>query len=226
MKDLRKVFERGGLHVFRTTLPPIGVNTYFLFDETTLVIVDPGFGAFDLVQKEFPDNRDTPNVLITHAHYDHVSGLGEFPNKRIYLSAAAEPGLYAPEENLSDQFCKNGFCLSRDEGTIFILPEGPATIGSLRFRTWILPGHTAGDALYDFDDFLLCGDILFENSIGRTDFPGSSERLMEQSLRKLFAFLKTQNPDKLIFPGHMSAFTVRHAVTRNPFLTVFENPSV
>ena len=55
MKDLRTVSDCGGIKVFRTTLPPIGVNTYFLTDGSTLVIIDPGYGAFDLAQKEFPD---------------------------------------------------------------------------------------------------------------------------------------------------------------------------
>jgi len=226
LKDLRIVSDCGGIKVFRTTLPPIGVNTYFLTDGSTLVIIDPGYGAFDLAQKEFPDYLETLNVLITHAHYDHVSGLSEFPRKRIYISEAAEPGLYFPEKNLSDQFSKNGFRLSREAETVVLLTEGPAEIFSLRFHTWVLPGHTPGDALFDFGCCLFCGDILFEYAIGRTDFPGSSERLMKQSLKKLYALLKEQNPEKLIFPGHMNAFTVRHALEHNPFLTVYTNLSV
>ncbi|HNW46913.1 MAG TPA: MBL fold metallo-hydrolase [Thermotogota bacterium] len=225
MKDLRLVFDHGGFKVYRATLPPIGVNTYFLTDDTTLLVIDPGTGAFDLVRKGFEQFEEATGILITHTHYDHIAGLREFPRKRIFLSQAAKPGLFSPEKNLSQQLSKRGLSLSQDEETVLVLSEGPTDVGSLRFETWILPGHTPGDALFDFGCCLFTGDILFENSIGRTDFPGASERAMSRSLRRLYTYLKTQQPNKPVFPGHMNAFTVRDALERNPYLAIFREIS-
>lgn len=218
MKELKKVYEGEGYVVYRSTLPPIGVNTFFIIHGDSLLLVDPGLGCGWIVEKYYPELLPTLKILLTHTHFDHIAGIPDFKGCTIRVSAGCKAGLYTPEMNLSTQFGGAPFVIDADAFVIEETIEGHQTSDPLEWDALSLPGHTPGDMIYDFGGFLFSGDVLFERAIGRTDFPFSNEEQMEISLDKLSAYLKKKDARALIFPGHMTSFTVEYTLKHNPFL--------
>jgi glyoxylase-like metal-dependent hydrolase (beta-lactamase superfamily II) len=217
MKDAKVIYGEEKLSVLRSTLPPIGVNTYFIRTNTQLVVIDPGYGTKGIIDEYFNSYLSSCDIIITHAHYDHIAGLQEFDTGQIHLSGPAQKALSNPELNLSSSFSK-GLTFPENRFSTYTIDDGKYTIGGLSFYALLLPGHTCGDLFLDFGKFMFSGDILFENSIGRTDFKGSDALQMERSLRMLTTYLKKKNPGDRIFPGHLNFFTVGYALSNNPFL--------
>ncbi len=115
MKNIKLIYKTAALKLYKAVLPPIGVNTYFININDTLLITDPGIGASDLL-KEIDADFENIAVLITHSHLDHIAGIDEFPNEDILISKEALPGLYDPFENLSADFGGNSFMIVLQKG--------------------------------------------------------------------------------------------------------------
>jgi len=77
------------------------------------------------------------------------------------------------------------------------------------------PGHTEGSTLYRLDEVVLTGDVLFAGSVGRTDLPGGSGRVMGETLRDV---VRALDPALAVVPGHGPTTTVGHELETNPFL--------
>ena len=96
--------------------------------------------------------------------------------------------------------------------------EEKVIFGELEFTVLATPGHSPGGIcfLLEREGILLCGDTLFKESIGRTDFPGGSlEQLLSSIKRKIMTL-----PDKVVcYPGHGDSTTVGAERVNNPFLT-------
>ena len=92
------------------------------------------------------------------------------------------------------------------------------TLAGITFKAYSLPGHTTGSAAYLVEEkgekWLFTGDVLFEDSIGRTDFPTGSLSQMRESLRRL----KNMDGEYLIFSGHGEDTTLEAERKRNMFL--------
>lgn len=200
-----KVYPRG-----------FGANSYILTaDGKNAVVIDPSSYA---VIREIEGRGLVPAyVLLTHCHFDHVmftqelQAMGakvvcldkEQPNVNTEVDLFSLAGV-ARKSFIVDKTVSHGeqFCLA-----------------GISFTAWSLPGHTSGSAAYLTEDgaekWLFCGDVLFEDSIGRTDFPTGSLSEMRESLR----FLKNLEGEYLIFSGHGEDTTLSREKARNPFLT-------
>ncbi len=218
MKNLKKVFETQSTSIFKAVLPPVGVNTYLLYMGDRLFIVDPGIGSSDL-----PDQNDTPysdiTLLITHSHFDHITGIDEFPDSKILITQAALPGLSDPSVNLSGDF-GGGTTVIQNRNTI-LLSIGENTYRDCTFQVMVYPGHTQGDTVFDFGDFIFTGDFVFCDSIGRTDFRFSDSDKMKKSLVKFRQSLSKKDPSTLILPGHMGVCSIKQLLEKNIFLSVY-----
>ncbi len=200
-----KVYPRG-----------FGANSYILTaDGKNAVIIDPSSYA---VVREIEGRGLVPAyVLLTHCHFDHVMFTQE-------LQAMGAKVICLDKEQLSvntevDLFSLAG--VARKPFTIdCTVSHGEQfCLAGISFTAWSLPGHTSGCAAYLTEDggerWLFCGDVLFEDSIGRTDFPTGSLSEMRESLR----FLKNLEGEYLIFSGHGEDTTLSREKARNPFLT-------
>lgn len=85
----------------------------------------------------------------------------------------------------------------------------------MKFKVLATPGHTPGGVCLMLDDIVFCGDTVFLESIGRTDFPGGSYRQLLQSIKDKILPL---GDNVHLLPGHGPATTVEHERRRNPFL--------
>ncbi|MDN5342735.1 MBL fold metallo-hydrolase [Oceanotoga sp. DSM 15011] len=177
---------------------PIGTNAYIIDEK---IIIDPGYGISNYINKE-----KEYDVWLTHAHFDHIKGIKEIKVKNLYLHPKDYELLKDPEKNLS--------IYTNEPFTIDIPYKDISNIT----RFIHTPGHTPGSIIIILENNLFTGDTIFSDSIGRTDFPGSSYEDMEKSLIKVKEFLQKNKNIKNIYPGHMNKTTRELILETNPYL--------
>lgn len=190
-------------------IPTVYVNCYLLIDEDSgaAAVIDPGDDIAASLLRLCADNGwDLRQVFLTHGHYDHVGGVNAirraFPNVTVYLhpADAGKEDQLLPTANL---------------GKVFLWREGDVVpVGSLQVEVLHTPGHTPGSVCLRCRDVLFTGDTLFAGSMGRTDFPGGSDRDMMVSLKRLGML----EGDFRVFPGHNEFSTLERERQGNPYL--------
>lgn len=202
-------------------------NCYFLYREggAECIVVDPadqGVNIFRALQK---NGFRVAGILLTHGHFDHIWGLDELRDAANAASDEdAEPVkayAYEAERVLLQDVDKN---VSRQAGRpcttyadVYVKDGQEITIAGMTCKVIATPGHTAGGCCYYFEEagFLLSGDTLFAESVGRTDFPTGSMSTLVRSVReKLFVL----PDDTKVYPGHGESTTIGHEKEYNPFL--------
>jgi glyoxylase-like metal-dependent hydrolase (beta-lactamase superfamily II) len=195
---------------------PIETNSYVVIDDSKeCLIIDPSSGVDEILTLIREENLQPQAIVITHGHFDHIGGIpeviAEFPVLPVYIHPDEREMLTDPAQNMSimlgEQFSYNGH--------ICDLNEGPFSIGKIAGTVFVIPGHSPAGCALLIDKFLLCGDILFASSIGRTDFPGGSQtRLVNGIHEKLMPL----DDDITVCPGHMGRTTIGRERRMNPFL--------
>lgn len=200
---------------------PFQENTYVVYDETNEgVIVDPG--CYDAHEKReladfVNDNGLHVKMLLnTHCHIDHILGnafVKEKFNVKLYVHATEEFVLNA-QKILAPHY---GMHLYQESKPDAYLKEGDVVeFGNQKFSVLFVPGHSPGHlAFYNEKEHLvLAGDVLFQNSIGRTDLPGGNFNTLINSIhQKLF----TLPDDVIVYPGHGSETSIGIEKRTNPF---------
>jgi len=204
------------------TFSPVQENTYVLYNEQNkAIIIDPGcyFSAEQETLKNFiTDTQLEPvRLLNTHCHLDHVFGnkwVSETWNLELYLHEGEQQMLQlAP---LSGE--KWGLPFQNYKGPLHFLAEGDTiSLGNDALRVILAPGHSPASICFYNEEqaFLIGGDVLFRESIGRTDLPGGNHETLLKSIReKLFVL-----PDEVVvYSGHGEPTTIGHEKRNNPFL--------
>ena len=171
------------------------------------IVVDPGLDSpveaqqiFDYIAKE---KLKVKLILNTHGHHDHISGDLIFQEKYgipIYIHRYDVPLLEALETNklYAPVLLENGSLIK---------------FGDESLKVMLTPGHTPGSICLVGEKVVFTGDTLFNDGIGRTDFPGGSLRAMRASLQKLAGL-----PDYLlVYPGHGPMSIIGEEKWNNPF---------
>jgi hydroxyacylglutathione hydrolase len=203
---------------------PVQENTYVVHNETgDCIIIDPGcyFGNERNELKEYIQNsRLRPKYLLnTHCHLDHVFGnkfIHDTYGLTLHIHEKEKPLLdYAPTSGLSW-----GLPFDNYRGELIFLREGDIIrLGEDELHVLFTPGHSPGHVSFwcAAQKFVLSGDVLFRQSIGRTDLPGGDFDTLIRSIReKLF----TLPEDTVVYPGHGEATTVGEEMRLNPFLKI------
>ena len=198
---------------------PLQCNCSVIGDETTRegMVIDPGDDIADVLHLIEKHNLKIKQIVITHAHIDHVGGAMKL------RAATGAPILlnqndYALLKMLDVQAAWIGM---KDPGKVQIDHSiGQAdtlTAGSLSADVIHTPGHTEGSVCLYFpvENKLIAGDTLFAGSIGRTDLPGGS---MEKIIRSLREKVMALPDDTLVVPGHGPLTTIGEERESNPFL--------
>src|SRR5215212_2043398 len=158
---------------------PVQENTYILYNEKKeCIVIDPGcyFQEEKEALRSFIDNNNlAPKLLLnTHCHLDHVFG-----NKFVAETYGLVLHLHKKEEGMLQMAPASGlmFNLPFDnyQGDFVFLKEGDSFfLDEDKFEVIETPGHSPGSICFycKEQDFIISGDVLFENSIGRTDLPG------------------------------------------------------
>lgn len=205
------------------TFNPFQENTYILSDETgQCVIVDPGClgGEEEAILADFIQSKGYQPVyaLYTHLHLDHVFG-SRFVKDRYHVVAMAhrdDLGVLSNTRNYAAMF---GITMDGDPAPIddTIEHEQVIDFGNSHLRAIHLPGHSPGSLVYHSaeSNFCLSGDVLFRQSIGRTDLPGGDHEKLIQGIANRLLVL----PDEtIVYPGHGPTTTIGFEKQKNPFL--------
>ncbi len=204
------------------TFSPVQENTYVLYNEDKeALIIDPGcyFTAEEEKLLQFITAKGlTPVKLInTHCHLDHVFG-----NKWVHRKFGLELHLHPLEEKVlafapaSGQMW--GLNFENYSGTLHFINDGDVIhLGNDRLQAILAPGHSPGSLCFycQAQDLLIGGDVLFYESIGRTDLPGGDHATLIKSItERLF----TLPGETVVYPGHGPETTIGHEKKHNPFV--------
>ena len=201
-------------------LGPIENNTYLIADMDTknAAVIDPSAASRELIQKIRENNWCLEYILITHAHFDHISGVkwlkGQFDNE---IKVALHPAdLELWQEGGSSKDFGFDFCAG-SEPDLILKNNQILQLGQTSIRVLHTPGHTPGHVTFSIEDALaaFCGDLIFYHGIGRTDLKISNEDDLMKSIKgKIFKL----DPKTALYPGHGPSTTVQEEIENNPFL--------
>ena len=203
--------------------PPFFKNGYLLACERSRVgiLVDPGDEIDDLIAAAASRGVKIERILLTHAHVDHVSGLGAARRATGAPIAVHRDDLFlyeaAPEHG---RFF--GYVVEQPPPPdTFYTPDARYRVGGYDVTVLHTPGHSPGGVCLAIGPAdspatdILTGDTLFAGSIGRTDLPGGDYATLLRSIRGvLLAF----PDDTAIHPGHGPSSTIGAERRSNPFL--------
>ncbi len=176
-------------------------NSFLLWQNREAVIIDPSIDADQLLQKmrELRDDGvQLTAIWNTHGHIDHVYDnalwKAEF-GAPIYCHAADHFFL----EHLREQSLWFGLAEPEVAQPDELLREGQTLkVGDLEVQVIELPGHSPGSVAFAFDDHLISGDVIFQNSYGRVDLPGADAPALARSLGRVLQMA----PQTQILCGH------------------------
>jgi glyoxylase-like metal-dependent hydrolase (beta-lactamase superfamily II) len=201
---------------------PFQVNTYILSDETNeCIIIDPGCVEEReekiLSQYISSQNLHPVKLLFTHSHIDHILGANFIANKYNLKSEIHKAGL--PIHMDGNKTAKMyGFEIEKViEPNDFIKDGDIIKFGDSEIKVVYTPGHADGSVCFisEKDKFVITGDVLFRDSIGRTDFPtGDFDVLMKSIHEKLF----TLPDDYTVYSGHGPETSIGYEKVNNPFI--------
>lgn len=201
-----------------------GEITYIVYDTKSLeaAIVDPGMST--PAEEEMVDafvareHLQLKYLVLTHLHIDHAWGVPHVKHQyKLPLTAHNDGGYLGAIMDAQAQM----FGLKSSPGRMEI--ENPLhhddtlTLGNEKLEVLHVPGHSPGGiALYaPTGGFLLAGDIIFRNSIGRTDLPGGDYRQLISGIKEK---ILTLPPQTVIYSGHGEPTTVGDEARTNPYL--------
>lgn len=207
------------LHIQPFCLGEWATNCYVVSTDTGHCwFVDAGFSPESMIQYVKDQGLEPQQIVLTHAHVDHIAGLSEvrshWPELPILIHTAEEKFLTEPLLNLS---------IALDQPVIAPAATGhlehgqKLTLDGFSFEIRHTPGHSPGGvSLVQHDrGVVLVGDALFAGSIGRTDFPTSKPEVLFESIRSQ---LYTLPDETTVLSGHGPPTTIGTEKTNNPFV--------
>lgn len=191
-------------------------NCYIIESKDNALVVDPGHEP-ERILRFIKDLKAAPaNIIATHTHFDHVLGVDgvrkaskapflihrdDLPMLESMQSRVREfMGFEVPPPPKVDGYVKDGELLR---------------LGGEAIRVLHTPGHSPGSISLSGDGYVLTGDALFNQSIGRTDLPGGDLNTLLHSIRgRLFKL----DDETVVYPGHGPETTIGDEKTANPFV--------
>ena len=196
--------------------PPIENNNYLLIDEESkeAVLIDcSGMEANeDLLLELKKHNATLKYILLTHGHFDHITGVPSYPDVEVLMYEddmgwVNNLNMYLPMLGLPEMEIPK---IDR-----FIVDSEIIKLGEKEIKVIHTPGHTQGGVCFLIENNLFSGDTIFRESVGRCDLEGGDfEQIVESIENKIF----TLPPKTTIFPGHGNKTTVEWEKAHNKFL--------
>jgi hydroxyacylglutathione hydrolase len=209
-ENVSRLLTKTIMDVKMLTLGPYQTNCYILTQGDEVLIIDPSAKG-DVIAKNIEPDKKVLAILLTHGHFDHFGGaqyLLDLYKCPFYIH---EDDVELIEDPMKNYSMNQNLTLKHDG---HFLEEGMMKLGGFEFFIMHTPGHSEGSVSLQFDDLLFAGDLIFKQSMGRTDLYGGNERQMFKSLKRL----KTFSQNLTIYSGHGPKTTLDFEKEHNPFL--------
>jgi len=196
-------------------------NTYLIWDETNeCIIIDAGNSTEQeniFLQKHIDEKNLKPvAALNTHCHIDHILGI-EFLQKTYGIEFWANKKDQYLLDSGQDTANIYGFSLENvPQINKNITEKDIIKFGNTELKVLEVPGHCSGHLAFynDENKIIFTGDVLFKETIGRTDLPGGDlDQLLDSIKNKIF----TLDSNYTVFSGHGENTSIRHEIANNPF---------
>jgi len=205
------------------TFNPFQENTYIVFDNTReCVIIDPGcFHPNErkmLVDYLSKEGLKPVRLLNTHCHLDHIFG-----NQFIFDQYGLLPEIHEDELPILESYpmVAERYGVPNAQPSPlpkrYIQKDEEITFGESKMKALLTPGHSPASISFYFEPegFVIAGDVLFYESIGRTDLPGGDYDTLLASIKRELLPMKDET---VVFSGHGQQTTIGHERQNNPFL--------
>ena len=204
------------------TFNPFSENTYIIHDDTNeCIIIDPGCyneaenqQLLDYIKSA---GLKPQKLILTHAHLDHIFGCNA-----MYKALGLAPYYHEKEKIVYDsaQSVAQHYGVFMQELPVpagYISIDDTINFGNTELSIIFTPGHSPGSVcfLHKETKTIIAGDVLFRESIGRTDLPGGDHATLINSIKKELLVL---DDDWKVYPGHGPSTTIGYERTHNPFL--------
>ncbi|MHB8840249.1 MAG: MBL fold metallo-hydrolase [Candidatus Aquicultor sp.] len=202
----------------RLVVGDLDSNCYLVASEPTkeAMVIDPGGSAGVIMDTIAAQGLDVKYIILTHGHFDHFEAALDVARKtgaKIGIHKLDAVALSEPSISLAFWLGENPETFTPD----FELTDGQVIkFGDLEAKILATPGHSPGSITVNIGNTLFTGDLLFHQSIGRTDFAGGSyESLLKSVREQIFKY-----PDQVkVYPGHGPSTTVGDERRNNPYFT-------
>jgi glyoxylase-like metal-dependent hydrolase (beta-lactamase superfamily II) len=213
------VSETPPLRAAIVPVTPLQQNCSLIWCTRTMrgAFVDPG-GDLDRLKAAAAEHSVTiEKILLTHGHIDHCGQAGIFAQELgVPIEGPHEEDLFwiARLEDDGHRYGIDGQPFQSDR---YLVDGDTVTVGNLTLNVRHCPGHTPGHVVFHHPESKLAivGDVLFQGSIGRTDFPrGNHQQLLDSITQRLWPM----GVDTHFVPGHGPMSTFGHERLTNPFV--------
>jgi glyoxylase-like metal-dependent hydrolase (beta-lactamase superfamily II) len=215
------------LKIGRMVLGTCATNTYFLYREggEECVVIDPADYGRQIFANLNKNGFRTVGILLTHGHFDHIWGVEAlkaaanevaehhgYAPVQVYACEAERELLADAHQNVSEQAGR----ACTIEADVYVSDGDEIDIAGIKCRVIATPGHTGGGCCFYFEEAQLCvcGDTIFQESVGRMDFPTGSMGTLVRSIKEKIFVLPEETT---LYPGHGDSTTVGHEKKYNPF---------
>jgi len=207
------------VRVERFSVGPLDNNLYLLTADTTpeAIVIDPSIDSEGVLDEIGRRGLRVKRILLTHAHIDHilmVKRFHEVTQAPVWLHEGDRP-LY---EHGAEQAASLGMPWPGSVPIAHAIQDGEE-VGApeIPIQAFHTPGHSPGSVTLATPEGLICGDVLFRGSVGRTDLPGGDWPVLVRSIReRLFRYPH----ETRVLPGHGPETTIGLEFRTNPFVGV------
>jgi hydroxyacylglutathione hydrolase len=201
-------------------LGPIENNTFLVSDSIghEAIVIDPSFNIKPVLDQIKYQKLRMKYILLTHAHFDHIAGVNElqkaFPHKPMVALHPSDLDLWRDRgEALACGYQMDPL----PDPDHFLKDNEILSIGDIHIDVLYTPGHSPGHVVFSIPEVqaIICGDVIFAGSIGRTDLTGGDHaQLLKSISSKIMCF----PDDTRLLPGHGPETTVGYERHNNPYL--------
>ncbi|ORF05210.1 hypothetical protein BGI15_10350 [Snodgrassella alvi] len=199
---------------------PFQQNAALLWDDVSreAVLTDVGGEAERLLSAVSQHQLKLQAIWLTHGHLDHASGVADLTEQQSVPVLGPHQSDDYWLQALPEITANYGFPVSKPLTPTRWLEDGDElSVGEHKFIVYHIPGHTPGHVVFynQENNLLIAGDVLFHESIGRTDFPGGNHADLIHGIQSKLLTL----PDSTrVLPGHGPMTTIGHEKLHNPYL--------
>lgn len=197
----------------------IGTNCYIVENNKDVILIDFVPEVEEIIKKNGYKLR---KILLTHIHFDHFEMLSLFQERydfQLVLSPKAKERINKSKYNLLNYVADNLKIKDVDlNNAVTVKEDEEIEFENTKIKVLEAPGHSEDSLIYIIDDMktIFAGDVLFNQSIGRTDFPDGNYKTLMNSINKLF---KRVTDDYTVYPGHGNKTSIGFEKRYNPYLS-------